>query len=103
MNIQKSVTKYVVIYEAAVMIELNEDLRVVAHTIDYDSEPSECYLIGGGEYVELRPGSKVLELYPPDGDTGGMDDYSAIVGNALSYRNGLTLEFGLGEETDEPF
>ncbi len=90
----KRITKYVVEYTAGVTIELNEDLKVIAHSIMYNPDPDECYFLGEDEYVEI---------HPADGDTSGMDDYSAIVGNALSYRNGLTLEFGLGENNDEPF
>jgi hypothetical protein len=99
----KQVTKYVVSYTAEVTIELNENLQVVTHHINYNSQPDDCYLIGDYGCVEVRPGRRFLDLDSYDGDTSGMDDYSAIVGNALSYRNGLTLEFGLGEETDEPF
>lgn len=90
---RKSVTKYVVSYNFDVTIQLNEDLTVIGHSLEGTDGMVECFVVDG-EVVELFPNSEVTEE---------IDDYHAVIGNAQSYLNGLTLVFGQGEDNDEPF
>lgn len=96
---RNSITKYVVSYNFNVTVQLNEDLTVIGHSVEAEDEMVECFLIGGepGTYDEI------IEMLPTDGVMDDVDDYHAVVGNAQSYINGLTLVFGQGEDNDEPF
>lgn len=92
----KSITKYMVSYDAYVTVELNEDLQVIGHHFDIDVTPTECFEMFDNkiEFVTLaqRPG-----------EDEESSDYTAVTGNAKSYTQGLTLVFGQGENNDEPF
>lgn len=96
---QKSITKYVVSYKFDVVIQLNEDLSVIGHSMSGTDEMVECFVLGG----EPDTYSEIIELFPNSRPMDDADDYHAIVGNAQSYLNGLTLVFGQGEDNDEPF
>lgn len=92
----KSITKYMVSYDAYVTVELNEDLQVIGHHLDIDVAPSECFEM-------FDDNLEFVTLAQRPGEDEESSDYTAVTGNALSYTQGLTLVFGQGEDNNEPF
>lgn len=96
-----NVTEYMVSYQLNLVVQLNKDMTVISHSLEFENETVECFVLGG------EPGAydvqEVIELFPNIERPEETDDYYAVVGNAQSYINGLTLVFGQGEDNDEPF